>query len=117
MVKRQKIDASNRFTAGVFGAPLQEGSAALSEQSFQQETLRELHLVDKGGETGLIKKEVDEEAIQVPPFPRRPDRLITKRLAVVGRYSKCAPREEVQSKPYSLEVPKSAPQYGNNGNI
>ena len=49
---------------------------------------------------------------QVPCFPTRPKKLARLKAGVSPVQSKATPKESVQARPYQLEVPKHAPQYG-----
>ncbi|MCJ1245835.1 RNA polymerase II mediator complex subunit [Trapelia coarctata] len=49
---------------------------------------------------------------QVPSFPIRPKDLARSKGGVCPVLSKATSRESVQARPYQLEVPKTAPQYG-----
>lgn len=56
----------------------------------------------------------DNEAAKTP-FPLRLGSIQYRKHNVIGRNPKAVRKEEVQNKPYNLEIPKIAPQYWNQG--
>jgi hypothetical protein len=65
------------------------------------------------GEENKDRKRIhDDGNLKIPPFPSRPG-THSQRSSSAPRTP--STRETVQSKPYTLETPKAAPQYGHKG--
>ena len=114
VVKRQKLDSSQDTTQTI-DLTISESTPEPSGQLSRQITLNDANPTDpiKGPEISAVRAGVQEKP--TPPFPQ----ALGKISNGIGRKDsgslKIAVREEVQARPYSLEIPKIAPQYGDNG--
>ena len=112
--KRQKVE-STQDAVRTIDLTLPESTPGSSGRSIKQTTLSDAKPRDsvRGPESNAVKTEVRERPR--PPFPQALGRVNGGIGRKAGGSLKAIVKEEVQARPYSLEIPKSAPQYGDNG--
>lgn len=107
--KKQKLDLGYESTIGQIG--LQQGyenSPSPIRQTPQTQITKTRAPTQVAPSSSVAK------GLQVPCFPIRPKNLAGWKAGVCPVQPKAVPKESVQAKPYQLEVPRIAPQYGTN---
>ena len=113
VAKRRKLDTIDQRSGdrSSRGALLERSPGACGQQAASlvaQPVRPKAHT-----ETSFLASE-DDEVVKVP-FPIRFGSIPHRKLDITGRNPEIVRKEEVQDKPYNLEIPKIAPQYGNHG--
>ena len=114
IIKRQKLDPSQAAAQAIDLTISDESPEPFGEPPRQSRSGHAKLIAPLEGPESHTRKTGWQDR-RTPPFPR----ALGKLSDGIGRKAddslKTVAREEVQAKPYSLEIPKTAPRYGNNG--
>lgn len=112
VVKRRKVDTDQRAGDQPPGGVPYEGGPGAFEQQVVPATSEPVKLKPQT-EASFAAPEEDE--IIKTAFPVRLRRVQYSKRNVSSTTTKIVRKEEVSDKPYNLEIPTIAPQYGNHG--
>ena len=113
MAKRRKLDTDQRVGDRVSGGALHERSLGTLGQLAVPTIVQPLKPKVEA-ETSFTAASEDGQAAKTP-FPTRLGSVQYRKQNATGRNPKTVRNEEVLDKPYNLEIPKIAPQYGDHG--
>ncbi|MCJ1473427.1 RNA polymerase II mediator complex subunit [Lambiella insularis] len=109
VLKRQKTDNGYSFTASPPESNIKlENFTSSFRGSQHSEPGLETHSIQVSSNYSPISRKL----CQTPPLPRRPSKQPLRKLGSLCAQANRLGRDQVQAKPYKLDTPRSAPQYG-----
>lgn len=114
VIKRQKTDNGYIFTASPIESYVKHESPTSPFQESPQSAFRPPTHSDQ---VSSSRSPISTNPPLAPPLPLKPCNQVLRKSRPTPTHAYHVRRDEVQAKPYKLEIPSSTPQFGKHGKL